>query len=85
VFDVIKLESPDGTICLELVKQLQDAGYRFAEVPVHHFHRTYGKSQFFNFKRLSRVIPHLAVLWWNLIIRRKHMKYIKARRTELAK
>src|SRR6188472_353225 len=41
VFDVIDLESPDGTICLELVKKLQDAGFRFAEVPVHHYHRTY--------------------------------------------
>ena len=41
---MIDLESPDGTICLELVKKLQDAGFRFAEVPVHHYHRTYGKS-----------------------------------------
>jgi glycosyltransferase involved in cell wall biosynthesis len=83
VFDVIDLESPDGTICLELVKQLQDAGFRFAEVPVHHYHRTYGKSQFFNFRRLSRVIPHLAVLWWNLVIRRKHLRRIAARRAAL--
>jgi glycosyltransferase involved in cell wall biosynthesis len=83
VFDVIDLESPDGTICLELVKQLQDAGFRFAEVPVHHYHRTYGKSQFFNFRRLSRVIPHLAVLWWNLVIRRKHLRRIAARRAGL--
>jgi glycosyltransferase involved in cell wall biosynthesis len=77
VFDVIDLESPDGTICLELVKKLQDAGFRFAEVPVHHYHRTYGKSQFFNFRRLSRVIPHLAVLWWKLVVRREHMQRIK--------
>ena len=78
VFEVIDLESPDGTICLELVKKLQDAGFRFAEVPVHHYHRTYGKSQFFNFQRLSRVIPHLAVLWWKLVVRREHMKRIEA-------
>ncbi len=44
VFDVIDLESPDGTICLELVKQLQDAGFRFAEVPVHHYHRTMARA-----------------------------------------
>ncbi len=83
VFDVIDLESPDGTICLELVKKLQDAGFRFAEVPVHHYHRTYGKSQFFNFRRLSRVIPHLALLWWKLVIRRDHIKRIKARKAAL--
>jgi len=80
VFDVIDLESPDGTICLELVKKLQDAGFRFAEVPVHHYHRTYGKSQFFNFRRLSRVIPHLSVLWWKLVIQREHLRRIKARK-----
>ncbi|HEX9370598.1 MAG TPA: glycosyltransferase family 2 protein [Roseiflexaceae bacterium] len=82
VFDVIDLESPDGTICLELVKKLQDAGFKFAEVPVHHYHRSYGKSQFFNFRRLSRVIPHLAKLWWKLVILREHMPRIKARRRD---
>ena len=80
VFDLIDLESPDGTICLELVKKLQDAGCRFAEVPVHHYHRTYGKSQFFNFRRLSRVLPHVAWLWWKLVVRREHMGRIKTRR-----
>jgi glycosyltransferase involved in cell wall biosynthesis len=84
VFDIIDLESPDGTICLELVKKLQDAGFRFAEVPVHHYHRSYGKSQFFNFRRLSRVIPHLALLWWKLVIRREHIGRIKARRRAMA-
>ena len=84
VFDVIDLESPDGTICLELVKKMQDAGYRFAEVPVHHYHRTYGTSQFFNFRRLRRIPPQLALLWWKLVIRREHMPRIRARRAALA-
>ncbi len=84
VFDVIDLESPDGTICLELVKKLQDAGFRFAEVPVHHYHRTYGTSQFFNFRRLRRIPPQLARLWWKLVIRRQHMRHIRARRAALA-
>ena len=84
VFDVIDLESPDGTICLELVKKLQDAGFRFAEVPVHHFHRSYGKSQFFNFRRLRRIPPQLARLWWKLVVRREHLGRIRARRAALA-
>ncbi len=79
VFDVIELESPDGTICLELVKKLQDAGFRFAEVPVHHFHRTYGRSQFFNFRRLRRIPPQLIKLWWKMVVRRAHMPGIRAR------
>ena len=84
VFDVIELESPDGTICLELVKKLQDAGFKFAEVPVHHYHRSYGKSQFFNFRRLSRIIPHLTDLWWKLVVRRQHIRQIAARRRALS-
>jgi glycosyltransferase involved in cell wall biosynthesis len=84
VFDVIELESDSGTICLELVKKLQDAGYRFAEVPVHHYHRTYGQSQFFNFPRLWRTGVQLIQLWWKLVIRRKHMAQIARRRAEVA-
>ena len=33
-----------------MMKKFQDAGFRVAEVPVHHYHRAYGKSQFFNFR-----------------------------------
>ncbi len=84
VFDVIDLESPDGTICLELVKKLQDAGFRFAEVPVHHYHRTYGTTQFFNFRRLRRVPPQLIKLWWKMIVRKQHIRAIEARRAALA-
>ena len=83
VFDLIDLESPDGTICLELVKKLQDAGFRFAEVPVHHYHRTYGTSQFFNFRRLRRIPPQLIKLWWKLVIRREHLQRIRERRAAL--
>ena len=85
VFDVIDLESDSGTICLELVKKLQDAGFAFAEVPVHHFHRTYGKSQFFNFPRLWRTGVQLIGLWWKLVVRREHMRRIANRRSQLAR
>jgi glycosyltransferase involved in cell wall biosynthesis len=74
VFDVIDLRSSSGTICLELVKKMQDAGFRFAEVPVHHYHRAYGKSQFFNFGRLWRTLVQLVELWWQLVVRRSHLR-----------
>jgi glycosyltransferase involved in cell wall biosynthesis len=74
VFDAIELVSDSGTICLELVKKLQDAGFRFAEVPVHHYHRSYGRSQFFNFPRLWRTGIQLIQLWWKLVIKREHMR-----------
>jgi glycosyltransferase involved in cell wall biosynthesis len=84
VFDVIDLESDSGTICLELVKKLQDAGFRFAEVPVHHFHRAYGQSQFFNFPRLWRTFVQLQALWVKLVLRREHLAQIERRRAQLA-
>jgi glycosyltransferase involved in cell wall biosynthesis len=49
-----RLESDSGTIALELVKKFHDHGARFVEVPVHHYHRAYGQSQFFNFRRHRR-------------------------------
>ncbi|RJR41828.1 MAG: glycosyltransferase family 2 protein [Desulfobacteraceae bacterium] len=66
VFDKLRLRSTSGTICLEMVKKMQDAGFKFEEVPVHHFHRAYGKSQFFNFPRLARTAVQLVTLWWDL-------------------
>jgi len=71
VFEKVQLHSTSGTICLEMVKKFQDAGFRFVEVGVHHFHRAYGKSQFFNFRRLARTGIQLASLWWDLVLRKK--------------
>jgi glycosyltransferase involved in cell wall biosynthesis len=67
----VRLYSNSGTICVEMVKSFQDAGLTFAEHPVHHYHRAYGKSQFFNFKRLFRTLIDLSRLWWRLVIRRQ--------------
>lgn len=72
LFDKVALKSDSGTICLEMVKKFQDAGYRFVEVPVHHFHRQYGVSQFFNWRRLLRTARQLSALWWELVVRQEH-------------
>lgn len=66
IFDRVHLESDSGVICVELMKKIQDAGFRIAEVPVHHYHRAYGKSQFFNFRRIWRTGKQLWGLWWAL-------------------
>ena len=67
----ITLTSDTGMICLELVKKLQDAGCVFAEVPVHHYHRAYGKSQFFNFRRIWRTGTDILSFWWQLRVQRR--------------
>lgn len=69
--DQVTLRSDTGMICLELVKKLQDAGCVFAEVPVHHYHRAYGKSQFFNFPRIWRTGTNILGFWWELNVRRR--------------
>ncbi len=70
IFDRIGLHHNSGVICLELIKKLELAGYRFAEFPVHHYHRTYGKSQFFNFKRLFKTALNIFRLWYDIMIKK---------------
>jgi len=69
IFDVVQLESNSGVICLEMIKKITDAGFTFVEVPVHHFWRTSGKSQFFNFGRVFRVGLGLLKMWYKLVIK----------------
>src|SRR3984893_5374643 len=54
IFERIQLQKTSGVICLEMMKKIQDAGFHIVEVPVHHYHRAFGKSQFFNFPRIGK-------------------------------
>jgi glycosyltransferase involved in cell wall biosynthesis len=74
VFDTVRLEKTSGVICLEMMKKFHDFGFRVAEVPVRHYHRAYGKSQFFNFPRLARTAVDVAKLWVALVIQRQHLR-----------
>jgi glycosyltransferase involved in cell wall biosynthesis len=74
IFERIDLEKTSGIICVEMIKKIQDAGFRTVEVPVHHFHRTHGKSEFFNFRRLFRTGRDLLVLWYALVVRGEHRR-----------
>ncbi|OGE82645.1 MAG: glycosyl transferase [Candidatus Doudnabacteria bacterium RIFCSPHIGHO2_01_FULL_49_9] len=76
IFDKVTLTSKTGTICIEMVKKFQQAGFRFAEVGVSHFFRIYGKSQFFNFPRVARTLIQLVSLWFELMVvtRNPHRK-----------
>jgi len=71
VFDRIELTRDSGVICVELMTKIEKNGFRIAEVPVHHYHRLHGRSQFFNFRRVFQVVRELGVLWWELIVQRK--------------
>lgn len=71
VFDRVTLHEDSGSICLEMMKKIQDAGFRIVEVPVHHFHRASGRSQFFNFSRIARTLVAVGRLWIRLVVMRR--------------
>ena len=68
VFDRIVLTQNSGAIALELMTKIQLAGFRTVEVPVNHYHRAYGVSQFFRLNHLYDVVVSLVKLWWWLRI-----------------
>ena len=75
VFDQISLKSNSGMICVEMMYRFHQAGLRFVEVPVHHFQRAHGKSQFFNFPRLFRTLVRLGQFWFVERVLRRPSKH----------
>ncbi len=73
-FANINLKSNDGIICVEMIKKFQNENLNIVECPVHHFHRVYGTSQFFNIKRLFKISKELFLLWNELILSNKWKK-----------
>jgi glycosyltransferase involved in cell wall biosynthesis len=64
------LTSTSGVICVEMMRRFERAGARFVEVPVHHYFRPAGRSQFFRIPAIARSARQLLRLWWRLMIRR---------------
>jgi len=54
--DKITLELNSAAFCIELVAKLHMSGANFVEIPVSHYSRKYGRSQFFTFKRIARTV-----------------------------
>lgn len=76
IFERVHLERSSGVICLEMMKKITDAGFRIAEVPVHHYHRAFGRSQFFNFRRLAKTAVDVGRLWFELVVIRRHRREV---------
>jgi glycosyltransferase involved in cell wall biosynthesis len=70
LLDRMRLTCDSGVICVEMVRRFQDLGCRIVEVPVHHYRRYHGSSQFFRVKHLRRVFIQLFTAWWKLVARR---------------
>lgn len=64
----ISLSASSGAICVELVHKLAAAGCTFREVPVHHYERPHGRSQFFTPRRIAHTVLEFFALWWNVVV-----------------
>lgn len=64
------LRSTSGVICVEMMRSFHQAGARFVEVPVHHYARPSGRSQFFRVPAIARSARQLLALWWTMVVRR---------------
>ncbi|NOH01860.1 MAG: glycosyltransferase family 2 protein [Chloroflexi bacterium] len=74
ILNEVDLKSDSGAICLELVKKIEDLGYVFAEVPVGHYPRQYGVSQFFTPTRIFRSLRQIAGLYQSLVVEKEHLR-----------
>jgi glycosyltransferase involved in cell wall biosynthesis len=63
----IALQSSGGSICVELIHKLDTAGCRFAEVPVRHYPRLSGRSQFFRPRPVANLAWSLVLMWLRLV------------------
>ncbi|MGH2588348.1 MAG: glycosyltransferase family 2 protein, partial [Dehalococcoidia bacterium] len=61
----VPLTFESGAIGLELVYNLQAAGCRMRETPVHHYPRLHGRSEFFSLKHVTDLITDVARFWWH--------------------
>jgi hypothetical protein len=66
--DLGALRCTGGTICVELVRTLELSGAKVAEVPVHHYARQYGRSQFFRIQSLLVTFFQLWSTFFRLVL-----------------
>lgn len=68
--DRAELRSTSGAVCVELVKVLESSGMRVVEVPVSHYPRRHGSSQFFRLQSLATTFSQLWRLYRRTVFSR---------------
>ena len=71
VVDNLNLASNSGTICLEMVKKIQNMNYRIKEIYVHHYPRASGDSVYFVPLPVIKTFIELIPVWWELVVKEK--------------
>lgn len=77
VFDRVSLESSNGSICIEMIRKLDDSGFKLVEVPVHHYARAYGTSQFFKPTRIIRALSGVARWYVRLVLLQEQKRRVR--------
>jgi glycosyltransferase involved in cell wall biosynthesis len=67
VMDDVRLTRRSGAVCVELVVGLERWGARIVEVPVRHYPRSSGRSQFFRPLRIVHTLLDVVHLRWVLL------------------
>jgi hypothetical protein len=73
IIQKLTLHESNGAFSIELLKNLQDSGYRFREVSVKHYPRIYGRSQYYTLRRVVRAYGQLFGLWVRLVVKKSHI------------
>jgi glycosyltransferase involved in cell wall biosynthesis len=72
----IELTSRDGAICVELVRKLKDSGAKMVELPVSHYPRAFGTSQFFKPVRIVRALAGVGRWYVHLVLLREQKRRV---------
>jgi hypothetical protein len=73
--DLAGLQSTGGTICVELVRSLELSGSEVVELPVKHYPRLHGRSQFFRVRSLLQTLFQLGEIYWRLVAQPNLLRY----------
>lgn len=68
LLDRLELTCTSGTVCVELVRKIELLTPHVVEVPVSHYPRLHGKSQFFRIKSLATTFVQLCALYRELVL-----------------
>ncbi|MCU1345046.1 MAG: glycosyl transferase family 2 [Acidimicrobiia bacterium] len=64
----VTLTAHSGAVCAEMMYQFRKAGGRVVEVPVHHYAREFGTSEFFKVTNVTRSLVDLTSTWLRLVV-----------------
>lgn len=69
IIDTLKFKTMEGSFPLEFVKRVEKAKFKIKNIPVPHYPRYSGSSQFFRIRRVMKTLRDIFKLWVELILK----------------